>query len=849
MAWRRRPRSGIMAARITPASWICVSRVPILSALLTLFLVVANRSAADPAPFDLAGPALRVTVTRAGVTLPISETPSLAEGDQLWVKADLPPGQSAHFLLVAAFLRGAIDPPPASWFYRSETWKAKAGAGLKLQVPPGARQALVFLAPETGGGFSTLVSAVRGRPGAFVRASQDLNQASLDRSRLETFLADIHKTGQSDPERLKTVAPLLARSLAMKLDSPCLEKPPPLQAACLTQGQESLVLSDTPSPSVAQTLTSGSMADLVQQLSVAPQAGAGAYSPYVGAVMDIVRILDGVRTAQYQYLPALATRQGDTLSLLLNAPPAFHNPKSVLVAALPAVGPGSAPILHPTDPAAAYCSSQTPMVLPVDGAPTVFSTGFAHDLVLRLKTSRGAPVDLPLKADAEEGGLVVDTSRLDPGLTGSTTEGTVHGLWGFDAYNGPAFAVQSAQSWQGRIATDDKETLIAGRGGGVRHQARGAACVESIMLAGASGEPTKADWKRAGPDELEVKAPPSEAKPGPLILLIKSYGVAKPEAAPLRTFAEPSHLEGFTIHAGDRFGELQGSRLDEVAGLTLFGVDYRPDPFAAHSKGGELALYATAGQSDPALTEGLSAAAKVMLKDGRPLDVQAAVGAPRPSVTLIAKSVQTTPSNTLSHIELTDRDAVARSSVLTFSIRSKVPASFSGDEEIEVETPHGAFTTTLTLASGLTLEDSEVAIATLDTGKAFGSSAAGRLRYRIVEGGVAGDWQPLAILVRLPAIHDVKCPPDPARPCRLTGSNLFLLDALSNNPAFDHPVQIPDGFPGATLTVPRPADGRLFVKLRDDPSAINPVTFPARTSTSSLVPHAPAEADARPGGG
>lgn len=841
MAWRRQPRFGIMAVQIIPARCIRVSRVSVLSALLTLFLVVASRSAADPAPFDLTGPTLRVTVTRAGVTLPISETPSLAEGDELWVKADLPPGQSAHFLLVTAFLRGATDPPPPSWFSRSETWKGKAGAGLKVHVPPGARQALVFLAPDSGGGFATLVNAVRGRPGAFVRASQDLNQASLDRSRLETFLAAVHKTSQSDPERLKTVAPLLARSLAMKLDSPCLEKPPAQQAGCLTQGQESLVLSDTPMPSVAQALTSGSMANLVQQLSVAPQAGAGAYSPYVGAVMDIVRILDGVHTAQYQYLPALATRQGDGLSLLLNAPPAFHNPKSVLVAALPTVEPASAPVLHPTDPAQAYCANQAPMVLPVDGAPTVFSTRFAHDLVLRLKAGGGKSVDLPVEADAEMGGLVVDTSRLDANLTGHITEGTLHGLWGFDAYDGPTFRVQSARSWEGRIADDDKEALIAGRGGVVHLKAPGTACVESIMLAGVSGEPTKVDWKRAGPDEIEVRAPPGQAKPGPLILLIKSYGVAEPETAPLRTFAEPSHLEAFTIHLGDRFGELQGSRLGEVAGLTLLGVDYRPDPFAAPPKGGkDLALYAISGRSDPALTDGLTAVARVILKDGRPLEVQAAVVAPRPSVTLIAKNVQTTPSSALGRIELTDRDAVARNSVLTFSIRSKVPASFSGDEEIQVETPRGAFTTTLTLASGLTLEDSEVVIATLDTGKAFGSSAAGPLRYRILEGGVAGDWQPLAILVRLPAIHDVKCPPQPARPCRLTGSDLFLLDALSNSPAFDHAVQIPEGFPGSTLTVPRPMQGKLFVRLRDDPSAINPVTFPVRAS--ALIPPAPADA-------
>jgi hypothetical protein len=817
--------------------------------LAASFLGVAAAAHADPAPFDLAGPTLEVTVGRAGAALPISQAPDLAEGDQLSVKAVLPPGQAAHYLLVVAFLRGATDPPPASWFYRSETWKVKPGGGLKVTVPQGAQQALLFLAPDTSGGFDTLVKAVRGRPGAFVRASQDLNQASLDRSRLDAFLGGVHLISQSEPERLKTVAPLLAQSLGIKLDSPCLEKPAALQEACLTQGQESLVLSDEPSRSIAHTLTSGSMADLVQQLSVAPQAGAGAYSPYVGAVMDIVRILDGVHTAQYQYLPALATREGDKLSLLLNAPPAFHNPKSVLVTALPAVGPAPPPALHPLDPAAAYCANQTPLVLQADGAPTVFSTGFAHDLALRLKSSDGKFIDLPLKADAGKGGLIADTSHFDPARSGDVTEGTVRGFWGFDTYSGPTFPMQSAQAWQGRIAADDKEVLIAGRGGAVRLKAPGAACVESVMLGRPSGETVKVDWRAATPAELEVKAPPGEAKPGPLTLLVKSYGVAKPEAVPLRTFAEPSTLEGFTIHTGDTFGQLKGSLLGEVAGLTLAGVDYRPDPFAAPPKGGELMLYATGSRRDPAIAEGATADAEVALKDGRRLPVQVSMAQPRPSVTLIAKNVQTTPSTAASRIQLADRDAVARSSVLTFSIRSKVPPAFSGREEIEVETPRGAFTTTLTLANGLTLEDSHVAIATLDTGKAFGPSAAGRLRYRVVADGVAGDWQPLVTLVRLPAIRDVNCPPVPARSCRLSGSNLFLLDALANNAAFENAVQVPAGFPGSTLTVPHPMDGKLFVKLRDDPSAINPLIISVRTSASGPMARAPAWAEERSHGG
>jgi hypothetical protein len=89
---------------------------------------------------------------------------------------------------------------------------------LTITVPQDAQQVLVFLAPQTSGDFKTLMSAVRGRPGAFVRTSQDLNQAALDRSRLERYLSTIRALNDADPARLAQVAPMLARSLAIKVD-------------------------------------------------------------------------------------------------------------------------------------------------------------------------------------------------------------------------------------------------------------------------------------------------------------------------------------------------------------------------------------------------------------------------------------------------------------------------------------------------------------------------------------------------------------------------------------------------------------------------------------------------------
>ena len=201
--------------------------MPIRCLIALLALVITSTAAAAPAPFDLAGPTLEVKVTRGSITLPASQVPNLAPGDRVWIKADLPESQSVGYLMVAAFLSGSTNPPPEKWFFACKLWTGKCGSdGLNITVPQGAQQVLLFLAPHTGGDLRTVMGAVRGRPGAFVRTSQDLNQAALDRSRLERFLSAVHLLNDGDPSKLKEAAPLLARSLAIKVDDKCLDRIP-----------------------------------------------------------------------------------------------------------------------------------------------------------------------------------------------------------------------------------------------------------------------------------------------------------------------------------------------------------------------------------------------------------------------------------------------------------------------------------------------------------------------------------------------------------------------------------------------------------------------------------------------
>lgn len=797
---------------------------------LLLAFVLGDAARAAPAPFDLAGPTLNIVVRRGPTILPASEVPDLAEDDHLWIKAAFPASQSADYLMVAVFLRGSTNPPPESWFFSCETWRGDcAREGLTVTVPKGAQQALVFLAPSTSGDMHAIVKAVRGRPGAFVRATQDLNQAALDRSRLESYLAAIHALDGGDPARLKEVAPLLARSLAIKVDEKCLDKIPELQAACLTQAQDSLILNDGQSTSIAQALTGGPAADLVMAASVTPELGYGLYSPYIASVLDIVRILDSFGTAQFQYIPALASLKGDKLALMLNAVPSFYSPKSVMVVALPAVQKTRLPPLHAVDPTEIYCASRTDLVLPVEGAPLAFSTRYAHDITLTLAGKDGQTLRLPARPDAARGGYVVNTGRLQASSLGDSVHGSLEGWWGFEPYQGPGFQLRNAHASAWTLTAGDEDALIAGRQDTVHLRTDGATCVDSIMLRDPAGKELKAEWKPVKTDEVEVKLPLTDAHAGAMSLLISQYGAGQPQTVPIQVFSNVRRLESFAIHAGDAQGVLSGSRLDEVAGLTIGSAAFVPGALSTQGGKDQLVL-STADAQTAAIAPGAGATAVVSFKDGRTSKLAVTVEAPRPQLALIGKNVAPSQSSGDSNIRLVNQDQLPQDARLTFSVRAQIPAAFARDQAIEVATADGSFSTTLNLGNGgLRLENAKVAVATLDPAKAFGFSAFGPLRFRPVVDSVAGDWQALATLVRLPVLKDLQCPESPELACKLSGADLFLVDAIASDPQFTKAMRVSDGFPGTALPVPHPTEGRLYVKLRDDPSVVNIATLPVQS--------------------
>jgi hypothetical protein len=797
-----------------------------VSTALVALLCLPASARADNAAFDLTGPRVEMKVSRGGKPLPISDVANLQPGDRLWIHPDFPEDQSARYLLVVAFLRGSTNPPPENWFTRAETWKKQVRQeGIVVTVPQDAQQALIFLAPETGGDFITLRSAVRDKPGVFVRASQDLNQASLDRTRLEKYLTDVHQISDADPKALHERSVLLARTLGIRLEQQCFERPLEQQASCLTQNTGNLVLDDGHSQSMVAALTSGPNSELIGAVSATPLAGGGFYSAYVGAIVDLARVMSNIHTASYQYIPALVLPKKEQMNLRLNNPPSFRKPMSVIVVGLPAVEAPQLPPLRTVDPKQVFCLQKSPLVLPVEGAPLVYSADIAHDFVLHVQSKSGSALDLPARADAASGGFVVDTRSVQSATLDPEFTGTLRGFWGFEPFDGPNFRLRTSTSAHWTIPASDESALIVGREDIFHVQAPSAVCVDDVNVQDSQGREIKTTWKPGKPEELEIKVALKDQSAGPLKVTLHQFGLTHPDELPVQAYSEAAHLESFVINAGDAQGTLKGSRLDEVERFELKGTRFVPAKLIRANERDELRV-AVKEANPPALQPKERLVARVALKDGRVLELPTTVEDPRPKVTLVSKNIR--PGTAQSAIILGSQDELPLEGQISFLLQTEIPNRLSRGEKIEVATADESFSAVLSFNDGsLVLRDSESLVATLEPLKAFGPSAFGPLQFRPVnsEGG-KGDWQPLAVLVRVPALKEIRCPTSPDKPCQLTGSNLYLIDSVASDPQFTHTAPVPTGFLDATLSVPHPGDTGLYIKLRDDPSTVNTTTLP-----------------------
>ncbi|MDB5702200.1 MAG: hypothetical protein JWL66_2399 [Sphingomonadales bacterium] len=781
--------------------------------LFTLVAIALPARAASSA-FDLVGPRLNVSVTREGVTLPLSQVPNLAEGDRVSVAPDPARVNGERYRIVAAFLRGAVDRPPKEWFHEALSWKPKS-ATLSMNVPKGAQQMALFVMPESGGSLNAIVSAVRKQPGAFVRAVQELNQASLDRARLDTFLREMQRAERKSPESVAAISPILTRSLSIKLKSECLQLAAETQSACLTGDRETLLLQDTHSSALADTL-SGAPTDLAFQLSATPQAGYGSYSSYIGVIRDVFRLFGAFQSSQLQYIPALAQMPKGGIAggvgILLNTPVSFAKPTSVMVVGLPAIEAPKPPPLRRSDPDTLSCA-RPGMVLGVEGAPLIYATDYAHDMALQLTRADGTKADVALRSDPSVGGFVAD-GPMPAGPFAPVIAGQLHGRWGFSPFEGPGFALSQADG--GNWKAVDRTSLVAGRSNELELLGDGAGCVTQVQMQRGDAPAQDVTWKQSGQQGIVVTLPLEKVEPGRVSVVIKGAVGATPSTITLKALREAGSLDDFVIHAGDDEALLTGSRLDQVTGVTVGTLNFQPGALTRVDRQDRLTLRAVDIAAATAL-DGKSQSADVTFIGGRHKKVDVTFAPRRAAVTLLHVTGQSPDRHGNLMIALPASQVFAQDARLSFAFRLEGSTALSGRETIEIGTADGRVATMIQPGKGYDLQDASTGIVAFGPADALGPTGYGPLRFRVVSNDAASAWTPLPIVARLPEIRSLVCARGKA--CRISGNKLFLIKAVGTTKDLAKAQDIPDGFVATEIMTPAGPDGRIYLQLRDAPQA------------------------------
>jgi hypothetical protein len=401
----------------------------------------------------------------------------------------------------------------------------------------------------------------------------------------------------------------------------------------------------------------------------------------------------------------------------------------------------------------------------------------------------------------------------------------LRGKWGFDNWEGPRFRLHAVEPGKWSLVGGDQSALVVGREDTLHLEGESSLCVERVEAQVGGKEVTLA-WKSPKPELLEVAVPMRDAAPGPVTLEIFQFGLAKPDSLPMRAYAEAASLDRLTLSAGDSTALLRGTRLDEVEEADLDGITLTPAALSRVQDLDQLAM--NAAGSTATLEPGKQHTANVQLHDGRKLKTTVIVEPARPQVTLLSKGTQEEAQASPSPVHLGSPDDIPVDQRFVFFLRSSMPMKFPRNEKVEVAAVDGSFHTVLSLADGgLMLEDATTAVGNVDPLARFGSSGFGPVEARAISANdVTGDWLPLGTLVRLPGFKELHCPHNLAKPCTLTGTNLFLTTSVAASNDFENAADVAPEFTGTQITVPHPVNGVLYLKLRDDPATVQTLTLP-----------------------
>jgi hypothetical protein len=376
------------------------------------------------------------------------------------------------------------------------------------------------------------------------------------------------------------------------------------------------------------------------------------------------------------------------------------------------------------------------------------------------------------------------------------------------------------------VASKDASALIVGRADTLHVESPDACCVSEVLIENEQGKTIPVEWKLGKGDELELKVPLQNAAAGSLEMLVKKFGMHEADEITLHTYAEAARLDSFDLHAGDSDGILRGTRLDEVSKLEIGGVEFTPQGLSRANQHDELKL-TTQNPAVGKLSANANVTAQVALKDGRSMSLSMEIKPPRPKLTLLNKMVQAGSEDPAPVIQLGNADELPQDATLNFVLKTQVPDSFPATERVEVATEDESFHVLLSEKDGnLTPQDSKTIFAVLDPMKLLGPSAFGPLKLRPVSmDGVEGDWQPLANVVRMPELKEVRCAAAPSRSSSAENSSDKVTNAATTSAPQD----------GARRDVPKSGAQESLISTQH-PSHPGAVETSAPTAAADSAP-------------
>lgn len=780
------------------------------------------QTASVAAQYPHGGENLRVTVHRAGASLPAYRVPELLPGDSLTVTADELVGDENR---TVRWMRG-IALAPGNAYVRvapadiriEPLYTDRAVAPLGMRLRAGMRP-LVFVAPMRSGehadrAIRRLRSTISAEAGSLVRATENVQTHARRGFAYDLIRGALRRDTSVLPVTFKGQISMLAAASGVTVGERCYELRDPARVACTLASFDSA--SGGPSGSLVGKAIAG-------RLRQADSVRFDRFGPYVAAAWAIGHwISRRIDPGHYLFVggvPQLPSKDGEPFRLMLPTEPVRRfdsrgpNMTAQMYVPLASVGPRSGPPPRPIATGSITCLAGERPSLPVVLDSAMVGTHFAHGWELR--NAQGGTVLRVLDETRDLSLVAENPGRL--ALAPGRHTFTVRGRWGFETTESDAFTVEVPDP-ASAIADADTAFIVAGDSFAVHVTGAAPRCVRSVAL-------------RYGPHNanvVEALRPPrviadssvvSFRLPGSLegtdaravIRLVGGDSVMRP----VRVQRRLPEIISIRANAQDSLLHLVARRAGTIRSVRIgSSVWANPDEVEPDSI---LEFHLVQGNTLPVRTGGGPATrAALALTGSREMrNVLVDVLPPRPYAQLQSRSVGRDPHFTLPAGIASERAEVSA----TIEGARNYRFAQTGIPEVWVRSRDMPGDTARIPSPDYSVPGRIDVV--FSARVLFPRGVNGPLEYRVAENGLTTPWSPLDTrVVSMPTVTAVR---QVAGAWRVEGQNLDRVQSASGDPAAENFASVQacaGGDPKSCIEVPAPVAGALYMRMRGFPSAV-----------------------------